>query len=194
MRSACMIVSTVAIPPLPRPAACHARPTRPTATHCKPAARDSAIPTYYLPELHPSDRTCIHVATRYMCTAHLQSELEPDLHLRDDLGLVQLHEVVVHSTGLAKIHPASRRFLSESGSHKVQHNLRTISDEVEFISRSKRGTSHFSSDLERAPGARSIAVEFVEVPPLVIELLRCENTAFHVHAAPFGIRTPFVVV
>ena len=71
----------------------------------------------------------------------------------------------------------------------MQHNLRTISDEVEFISRSKRGTSHFSSDLERAPGARSIAVEFVEVPPLVIELLRCENTAFHVHAAPFGIRT-----
>ena len=37
------------------------------------------------------------------------------------------------------------------------------------------------------PGTRSIAAEFVEAPHLVVELLRCENATFHVHAAPFGI-------
>ena len=81
------------------------------------------------------------------------------------------------------------RCLPDSGSHKVQHNLRSISHEVEDISRSKRGASHFSSDLERVPGTRSIAVEFVEAPHIVIKLLRCENTAFHFHAALFGIRS-----
>ena len=50
-------------------------------------------------------------------------------------------------------------------------------------------TSENSSDLERAPGARSIAVEFSEVRMAVQKLQRCENTTFHFHAAPFGIRT-----
>ena len=77
----------------------------------------------------------------------------------------------------------TQRRRTESGSHKVQHDLRTISYKVEFISRSKRGASHFSSDLERAPGAQSIAVEFVEAPRFVTEVLRCENTAFHFHPA-----------
>ena len=47
-----------------------------------------------------------------------------------------------------------------------------------------------SSDLERGPGPRSIADEFSVSNPLVIGLQRCENTAFHFHAAPFGTRSP----
>ena len=41
---------------------------------------------------------------------------------------------------------------------------------MKIISITKRGASHFSSDLERAPGARSIAVEKCEAPLLVTEI------------------------
>jgi hypothetical protein len=43
-------------------------------------------------------------------------------------------------------------------------------------------TSENSSDLERGPGPRSIAVEFSEVRMTVQKLQRCENTTFHFHA------------
>ena len=46
-----------------------------------------------------------------------------------------------------------------------------------------------STDLERAPGARSIADEFSGVTILVQMLERCESTGFHFHAAPFGTRS-----
>ena len=52
----------------------------------------------------------------------------------------------------------------------MQHNLRSISHEVEDISRSKRGASHFSSDLERGAAPRSIAVEKCEAPLIVIKI------------------------
>ena len=41
---------------------------------------------------------------------------------------------------------------------------------MKIISITKRGASHFSSDLVRAPGARSIAVEKCEAPLLVTEI------------------------
>ena len=49
-----------------------------------------------------------------------------------------------------------------------------------------------SSDLERAPGARSIGEEFFDATILVVEyeLQWCENMGFHFHAAPFGSRSP----
>ena len=51
-------------------------------------------------------------------------------------------------------------------------------------------TSKNSSDMERGPGPRSIAVEFSEVRMAVQKLQRGENTTFHFHAAPFGTRSP----
>ena len=47
----------------------------------------------------------------------------------------------------------------------------------EVISRNQRGASHFSSDLERAQGARSIAAEFFAAPLLIIEL-QCSGAFF----------------
>ena len=41
---------------------------------------------------------------------------------------------------------------------------------MKITSITKRGASHFSSDLERAPDARSIAVEKCEAPLLVTEI------------------------
>ena len=81
------------------------------------------------------------------------------------------------------------RLPSDSGSQKVQHRFGGFKHKVRLISMTKRGASKNSSDLERAPGARSIAAEFFEAPLLVIELQRCEDKPFHFHVAPFGIRT-----
>ena len=53
-------------------------------------------------------------------------------------------------------------------------------------------TSENSSDLERAPGARSIAIEFLEVRMAVQKLQRCANRSFHFHVAPFGIQSPLI--
>ena len=78
----------------------------------------------------------------------------------------------------------------ESGSQKVQHHFGGFKHKSETISITKMVNSENSSDLERVAATRSIAVEFSEFTILVIELQRCENTAFHFHAAPFGIRTP----
>ena len=55
-------------------------------------------------------------------------------------------------------------------------------------------TSENSSDLERAPGARSIADEFSVVRMAVQKLKRCENTAFHIRAALLGGRATVVGV
>ena len=52
------------------------------------------------------------------------------------------------------------------------------------------GPPENSSDSERAGPARSIADEFSGGPSSVNKLLRCENTGFHLHAAPFGTRSP----
>ena len=78
---------------------------------------------------------------------------------------------------------------NESGSQKVQHHFGGFKHKSETISITKMVNSENSSDLERVAATRSIAVEFSEFTILVIELQRCENTAFHFHAAPFGIRT-----
>ena len=78
---------------------------------------------------------------------------------------------------------------TESGSQKVQHHFGGFKHKSETISITKMVNSENSSDLERVAATRSIAVKFSEFTILVIELQRCENTAFHFHAAPFGIRT-----
>ena len=69
----------------------------------------------------------------------------------------------------------------------MQHLFGGFKHKSETISITKMVNSESSSDLERVPGTRSIAVEFVEAPYLVVELLRCENTAFRYYAALFGI-------
>ena len=79
---------------------------------------------------------------------------------------------------------------TESGSQKVQHHFGGFKHKSETISITKMVNSENSSDLERVAATRSIAVEFSEFTILVIELQRCENTAFHFHAAPFGARSP----
>ena len=80
-------------------------------------------------------------------------------------------------------------FSFESGSQKVQHDLHAISLKIEASLLSIDGPPENSTDLERAAAARSIDDEFSGGPSIVNELQRCENTTFHVHAAPFGIRT-----
>ena len=80
--------------------------------------------------------------------------------------------------------------LGDSGSQMVQHHFGGFKYKVRIISITKMIHLENSSDLERAPGARSIAAEFSKCIILVVELLRCENTGFHIHAAPFGTRSP----
>ena len=71
----------------------------------------------------------------------------------------------------------------DSGSQKVQHALNQCNLKTRIV------VSTDSTDLERVPGTRTIADEFVETTILVTEIQRCENTRFHVHAAPFGTRS-----
>ena len=71
----------------------------------------------------------------------------------------------------------------------MQHDLHAISLKIEASLLTIDGPPENSTDLERAAAARSIDDEFSGGPSIVNELQRCENTAFHVHAAPFGIRT-----
>ena len=77
----------------------------------------------------------------------------------------------------------------DSGSQKVQHRFGGFKHKSETISITRMVHSENSSDLERAAAAASIAAEFSECTILVIELQRCENTAFHFHTAPFGNRS-----
>ena len=56
-------------------------------------------------------------------------------------------------------------------------------------------TSENSSDLERVPGTRSIADEFLEVRMAVQKLQRCEDDNFSLsRLQPFRIRTPPVTL
>ena len=80
----------------------------------------------------------------------------------------------------------------DSGSEKVQRHLGAISHRNKITKVTMECTTKISTDLERAPGARSIAVEFFVVHPVVTKLQRCENTGFHFHAAPFGTRSPLM--
>ena len=85
----------------------------------------------------------------------------------------------------------------DSGSHKLQHYLNAISLKIETSLLTTDGPPEISSDLERAPGAHSIADEFLGGPSIVNEQQNCENTAFHIHTPPFGIhsqrKTSFMV-
>ena len=64
---------------------------------------------------------------------------------------------------------------TDFGSEKVQRHLGGISHRNKITKVTMECTTEISTDLERAPGARSIAVEFVEAPHIVIKLLRGEN-------------------
>ena len=85
---------------------------------------------------------------------------------------------------------AALESVPESGSQKVQHDLHAISLKIEASLLTIDGPPENSTDLERAAAARSIDDEFSGGPSIVNELQRCENAAFHIHAAPFGIRAP----
>ena len=67
--------------------------------------------------------------------------------------------------------------------------FRKFQGENDEISITKMIHLENTSDLERAPGAHSIADEFLGGLSIVNELQNCENTAFHIHAPPFGIRS-----
>ena len=58
----------------------------------------------------------------------------------------------------------------DSGSQKVQHNLDVISHKIEAILKTRIDVSTNSTDLEWAPGARSIGDEFVKTSILLIKL------------------------
>ena len=77
----------------------------------------------------------------------------------------------------------------DSGSHKVQHYLNAISLKIEVSLLTIDGPPKYSADLEWAAAAQSIGVEFLGGPSILSQLQRCENAAFHIHAAPFGIRS-----
>ena len=87
------------------------------------------------------------------------------------------------------MHVRSDRRYGDSGSQKVQHYLDVISYKIKAVAPLAMRTSKYSPDSERAPGARSIAVEFLEVRMAIQKLQRCENATFHFHAAPFGTRS-----
>ena len=86
------------------------------------------------------------------------------------------HDTLTHYLGIL-----------DSGSQKVQHYLNAISLKIEASLLTDDGPPEKPSDLDLAPGARSIANAFSGGPSIVNELQRCENMAFHIHAAPFGI-------
>ena len=87
------------------------------------------------------------------------------------------------------LHRACGHVSLDSESQKVQHYLDTISHRFGYRELMLDGPPENSSDSERAPGARSITDEFSGGPSSVNKLLRCENTGFHLHAAPFGTRS-----
>ena len=71
----------------------------------------------------------------------------------------------------------------------MQHFFNAISLKIKASLLTIDGPPENSSDLERAAAARSIADEFSGGPSIVNALQRCENTRFHIHTAPFGIRS-----
>ena len=98
------------------------------------------------------------------------------------LGVSQARSMAVATfmwTVLVLITGACHNTFSIAISLKIKASLLTID-----------GPPENSSDLERAAAARSIADEFSGGPSIVNALQRCENTRFHIHTAPFGIRSP----
>ena len=75
----------------------------------------------------------------------------------------------------------------------MQHFFNAISLKIKANLLTIDGPPENSSDLERAAAARSIADEFSGGPSIVNALQRCENTRFHIHTAPFGIRSPLLL-
>ena len=95
------------------------------------------------------------------------------------------HRTAFWSCGTTYYNKSTR----DSGSHKVQHFFNAISLKIKAKLLTIDGPPENSSDLERAAAARSIADEFSGGPSIVNALQRCENTRFHIHTAPFGIRS-----
>ena len=96
-------------------------------------------------------------------------------------------EYNIHTTRTSAGHTSLHEI--DSGSHKVQHFFNAISLKIKANLLTIDGPPENSSDLERAAAARSIADEFSGGPSIVNALQRCENTRFHIHTAPFGIRS-----
>ena len=71
----------------------------------------------------------------------------------------------------------------------MQHFFNAISLKIKANLLTIDGPPENSSDLERAAAARSIADELSGGPSIVNALQRCENTRFHIHTAPLGIRS-----
>ena len=65
----------------------------------------------------------------------------------------------------------------DSGSQKVQHLFGGFKRKIKNCSTIRMNKMKNSSDLERAPGARSIGDEFYVLFIRVAELQRCENSS-----------------
>ena len=85
----------------------------------------------------------------------------------EPLGAAQIVEAVTGARG--------GRALSESCSDKGKHLIWAVSL---IISITRGGTSHFSTDLDLGRRPELKSDEKCEVPPLVIEVMRCEVTTF----------------
>ena len=71
-----------------------------------------------------------------------------------------------------------RARLAETGSQKLQHGLGGFKHQIRLYSITRGLQTKYSSDLERAAAARSIAAYFVVCNPIVKKLQRCEDTRF----------------
>ena len=81
--------------------------------------------------------------------------------------------------------------VNDSGSQKVHHNLDVISHKIEAILKTRIDVSTNSTDLEWAPGARSIGDEFVKTSILPISSYKGVKIllfTFTVHLLGPGVR------
>ena len=187
----------------------YSRSTRHRAAHRRLSNNQRRLSSRALKEGHNSSSNIIPGLHRFTTvlesrgarrhdSAHERLARPTRLSSTARLGL-HYSEVVMHHLLylllLYHLHRLLTRTLSRTpGPKRCQHRFGGFKHKVRLISMTKRGASKNSSDLGRAPGARSIAAEFFEAPLLVIELQRCENTPFYFHAAPFGTRSPSQVV
>ena len=109
---------------------------------------------------------------------------------------LDIHSIMIAALLLA--YPTSpsltTRTYADSGSLKVQRYLDTISDRIEITRSTSEVKTKNSTDLNWGAAPRSKSVEFFVFTFTVGELLRCENAAFYIHAARFGIRSRMEVV
>ena len=75
----------------------------------------------------------------------------------------------------------------DSGSHKVQHYLETISNHIEIIWSTTTVKTKNSTNLESGRRPKFKSAKFFVFTLTVNELLKCEKAAFHFHAALFGV-------